>query len=240
MQNSLRSASAVANVAARSGSQTIWTRPSRSRRSMKMTPPWSRRRWTQPVSVTVWPRWLAVDAAAVVSAFHMVLRIRIARDSCRDSRRGRGQPARTARQDRRDRLRRRCPVNFGKSPARLRAPERARSTAIAGAGGGSGMRAGRDDAHRDHVLQRLVDGHVEFAHARLRHDDEVAGGRVRRRRHVDGQCSSERCSATAAAGVPVRKAMDQLPSCGNSTSSALRNALPESDSSVSLTCFTDE
>ena len=29
-------------------SQTIWTRPSRSRKSMKITPPWSRRRWAQP------------------------------------------------------------------------------------------------------------------------------------------------------------------------------------------------
>ena len=53
-QNSLRTPSAVLNISARSGSQTICTRPSRSRRSMKMTPPWSRRRWAQPISVTVW------------------------------------------------------------------------------------------------------------------------------------------------------------------------------------------
>ncbi len=51
-QYSLRSDSAVANVSARSGSQTICAMPSRSRRSMKMTPPWSRRRCTQPSSTT--------------------------------------------------------------------------------------------------------------------------------------------------------------------------------------------
>src|SRR4029078_2565686 len=39
-----------------SGSQTTCTRPSRSRRSMKITPPWSRRRCAQPRRVTVWPR----------------------------------------------------------------------------------------------------------------------------------------------------------------------------------------
>jgi len=32
----------------------VCTRPSRSRRSMKITPPWSRRRWAQPIRVTVW------------------------------------------------------------------------------------------------------------------------------------------------------------------------------------------
>ena len=36
------------------------------------------------------------------------------------------------------------------------------------------------------------------------------------------------------------KAIVHAPWCGNCTSSALRNALPESDSSVSLTCLTDE
>ncbi len=55
-QYSLRTSSATAKVAARSGSQTTCTRPSRSRRSMKITPPWSRRRCAQPISVIVWPR----------------------------------------------------------------------------------------------------------------------------------------------------------------------------------------
>ena len=54
--NSLRTRSAVAKVSARSGSQTTCARPSRSRRSMKITPPWSRRRCAQPQRVTVWPR----------------------------------------------------------------------------------------------------------------------------------------------------------------------------------------
>jgi len=56
-QNSLRTRSATWNMSARSGSQTTWARPSRSRRSMKMTPPWSRRRWTQPKRVTTWSSW---------------------------------------------------------------------------------------------------------------------------------------------------------------------------------------
>jgi hypothetical protein len=54
-QNSPRTSSAILNISGRSGSQTICTSPSRSRRSMKITPPWSRRRWAQPISVTVWP-----------------------------------------------------------------------------------------------------------------------------------------------------------------------------------------
>ena len=51
--NSLRRLSATANSSGASGSQTTWTNPSRSRRSMKITPPWSRRRCTQPATVTV-------------------------------------------------------------------------------------------------------------------------------------------------------------------------------------------
>src|SRR5713101_2199394 len=42
--NSLRMRSAVAKVSLRSGSDTTCASPSRSRRSMKITPPWSRRR----------------------------------------------------------------------------------------------------------------------------------------------------------------------------------------------------
>ena len=34
---------------------TTCATPDASRRSMKMTPPWSRRRATQPANVTVWP-----------------------------------------------------------------------------------------------------------------------------------------------------------------------------------------
>jgi hypothetical protein len=48
-----------------SGRKTIWVRPSRSRRSMKITPPWSRVVWTQPIRVTdeptselrIWLQW---------------------------------------------------------------------------------------------------------------------------------------------------------------------------------------
>src|SRR5574344_2249056 len=54
MQNSLRMSSATLNISGRSGSQTTCTYPSRSRRSIKITPPWSRRRFAQPQRVTVW------------------------------------------------------------------------------------------------------------------------------------------------------------------------------------------
>ena len=37
------------------GSKTVWVRPSRSRMSMKIKPPRSRREWTQPHKVTVCP-----------------------------------------------------------------------------------------------------------------------------------------------------------------------------------------
>ena len=41
--------SAVANASGVSGSITTWTMPSRSRKSIKITPPWSRRRCTPQV-----------------------------------------------------------------------------------------------------------------------------------------------------------------------------------------------
>src|SRR5579883_2787137 len=57
MQNSLRRfpASSWASLST-SGPKTTWVMPSRSRRSMKMRPPWSRRFWTQPISTTWRPR----------------------------------------------------------------------------------------------------------------------------------------------------------------------------------------
>ncbi len=45
-----------------SGLKTTWVSPSRSLRSTKMRPPWSRRRWTQPMSTTSAPL-----AAALIS-----------------------------------------------------------------------------------------------------------------------------------------------------------------------------
>ena len=53
--NSLRIDSATLNVSFVSGLTTICAIPSRSRRSIKMTPPWSRRRCAQPHKVTVSP-----------------------------------------------------------------------------------------------------------------------------------------------------------------------------------------
>ncbi len=64
-QNSLRTSSATLNISGRSGSQTTCTRPSRSRRSMKMTPPWSRLRWAQPIRVTVWSSSFSLTWPAV-------------------------------------------------------------------------------------------------------------------------------------------------------------------------------
>src|SRR5439155_21302463 len=50
-----------------SGLNTICTSPSRSRRSTKITPPWSRRRCTQPPSTTSSPtRWAVISPARCV------------------------------------------------------------------------------------------------------------------------------------------------------------------------------
>ena len=183
-QNSLRSVSAIAKVAARSGSQTTCTRPSRSRRSMKMTPPWSRRRWTQPVSVDGLGEEAAVDETAVVGAFHgsspcgcsVVDREFAAGAGSRSgARRGYAEASH------------RCPVNFGIRRGRRRPVRHWRRLSRRMNRRPSGACAGRHDAHGDHVLQRLVHGHVEFAHPRLGHDDEIARGRIRRRRHIDRQ-----------------------------------------------------
>jgi hypothetical protein len=59
----MRTTHSLRNEAARSnssfgksdGSKTLCVRPSRSRTSMKIKPPRSRREWTQPSSVTIWP-----------------------------------------------------------------------------------------------------------------------------------------------------------------------------------------
>ena len=53
---SLRDWSAKAKASGVSGSNTTCTMPSRSRKSMNITPPWSRRRCTQPLTVTVWSK----------------------------------------------------------------------------------------------------------------------------------------------------------------------------------------
>ena len=172
--NSLRSDSAAANVAARSGLKTICTRPSRSRRSTKMTPPWSRRRCTQPISVTVVSEVAAVDASTVVSALQGILRRALRAvafggiGSGRAGRTGRGAAGATAA----------CP-----SPGQFR--ERTAARQRRGRRRCRATAARRDDAHRNDVLERVVDRHVELAHRALRHHHEVAAGRVGRRRHVD-------------------------------------------------------
>ncbi len=60
--NSLRMAWALSWTALlNSGLKTTWVIPSRSRKSTKITPPWSRRRSTQPMSTTSSPTFLAVN-----------------------------------------------------------------------------------------------------------------------------------------------------------------------------------
>ena len=54
---SLRARSPTWKASALSGSQTTWTTPSRSRKSMKITPPWSLLRWTHPNKFTSWSRY---------------------------------------------------------------------------------------------------------------------------------------------------------------------------------------
>ncbi|MBK9444960.1 MAG: hypothetical protein IPO00_01985 [Betaproteobacteria bacterium] len=52
---------------------------------------------------------------------------------------------------------------------------------------GGDARLGRrgNDAHRDDVLERFVDGHFKFDDIGRRHHQEEAGGRVRGGRHID-------------------------------------------------------
>src|SRR3954464_2900487 len=115
-QNSLRKPSAVLNISARSGSHTTCTYPSRSRRSTKITPPWSRLRLTQPHRVTVWP------IRASVTRPQYVVR------SCME-----------------------VPSFRGKTP-----PLRSGASMVVV------VECGRDDAHRNDVLQRLVDRHLQL------------------------------------------------------------------------------
>ena len=176
----------------------------------------------------------AVDAAAVVSAFHASLRRVVAGSGVGGSGRG-GQRARAARRTARGAAR----------PAR----------SISGVGdarrGGGGRRrlrqrrrtGARRGATTPIEMMYLSASSTDMSSSRtraLRHHHEVAAGRVGRRRHVDADVLARKVVATASAGVPVRNAIVQQPGRGNSTSSALRNALPWSESTVSLTCFTDE
>ena len=102
--------------------------PSRSRRSMKITPPWSRRRWAQPKSVTVCPR----NRVSVLPQYSVRMRVTSASRSApvRVAWIGRSVPRRRLRsRRRRDRGRSRR-VLSGRCGARLR------------------------DAHGDDVLER--------------------------------------------------------------------------------------
>ena len=97
----------------------------------------------------------AVDAAAVVGAFHVLLRRRI-RCMSWAYRKAQSLAARA----RRRRATRVTRVNFG-----VRYGSRSRQFA-AERRGRRGF--GHDDAHRDDVFQRFVDRHVEIVHARAR------------------------------------------------------------------------
>ena len=64
-QYSLRSSCAM-----ESSRITTWTTPETSRRSMKATPPWSRRRATHPANVTLTPASSARSVPGVVRSKH--------------------------------------------------------------------------------------------------------------------------------------------------------------------------
>ena len=121
----------------------------------------------------------AVDAAAVVGAFHVRLRKfgSLKYFDGQDSGRA-GRMLRAADRGGAAIL----PVQFRVS---------ATLGAAAGSAAGRGRRGrptaarGDHDPHRDDVLERLVDRDIELAHARLRHHDEIAAGGIRRRRHID-------------------------------------------------------
>src|SRR5580692_9598210 len=98
---------------------------------MKMTPPWSRRRLTQPHSETVWPSSSSVTRPQYSDLIDMMFVFRFALVE----RRAAIKPCAPALQRRLD-----CRA------AHYRRRRRGR----------------RHDAHRDDVLERGVDRHVEF------------------------------------------------------------------------------
>ncbi len=57
--------SAAANTSPTSGWKVTWVTPQRSLKSTKMSPPWSRRRFTQPASFTRSPAFRARNSPAV-------------------------------------------------------------------------------------------------------------------------------------------------------------------------------
>src|SRR6266508_3566596 len=70
--NSPRTVSALAWLSpAEPGLKTHWVMPSRSRRSTKISPPWSRRRKAQPISVTVLPTSPAPSAPQLWVRFQL-------------------------------------------------------------------------------------------------------------------------------------------------------------------------
>ncbi len=92
MQNSARSA--CSGRSSPSPRNTTCTTPLASRRSMKTTPPWSRRRATQPARVTRSPAWASAQRSRPVGSNHRV--ISLFRHSPRPCGPGPGRPPRSA------------------------------------------------------------------------------------------------------------------------------------------------
>ncbi len=88
--SALKSRAAVCALAELSGSKTTWVMPHRSRRSMNTSPPWSRRRCTQPANVTRWPAssdrsWPQVCVLSVIASYLSLLQIRLLYPLCIES-----------------------------------------------------------------------------------------------------------------------------------------------------------
>ena len=160
---------------------------------MKITPPWSRRRCTQPHRVTVWPSSGFGHEAAVVVRMH-------------------------------------CIGGFADSACGVQAPLQLAASVAGATTPIEMMYFSASSTLMSSSMQSL----------RAQHQEE-AGGRVRRGRHVDADVvAAPGGRATSPPGVPVTKAMVHTPARGYCTSTALRNALPLDENSVSETCLTLE
>ena len=81
----------------------------------------------------------------------------------------------------------------------------------------------RSDAHRDDVLERGVDAHVELDDVLARQHDEVAPGRIGRRRHVDADI----VAAQVIRHIPARHAGQECDRPGAGRSSDIQQVKPK-------------
>ncbi len=211
--------------AARSGSKTTCAMPSRSRRSMKITPPWSRRRCTQPNSVTTWSSRSADDLAGVAGAH------------AQSSPLFGGLVGRTG-----------ALQGAGGAGVRGGAGCGGAGGAAPGVSGGVRRRAAGATTPMDTMYfsasSTLMSSSIDSSRAASGKSPTWGSAWSARRPDTHVDVASARCAASPRslgrrrAGHGTRSS--RLPARGYCTSSALRNALPCGESSVSLTCFTLE